>query len=183
MNRKNKRGVSEIIGYILLIAITISISIFVYVWLKSYVPQNSISCPDGVSISIINYTYSCTKNNLGLTLQNTGTFNISGYYIHASNSQSQQIATIDLTSYYSGTYHVANNAVYYFSNPVGGNLNPFGPGAISGNAQNYFDLTKSPSVSGIVSLEITPVRFVELNGKNVISGCTDAKIVVPIKCS
>ena len=51
MNTKNKKGVSEIIGYILLVAIVVTISIFVYQWLKTYVPQDAISCPDGVSLS------------------------------------------------------------------------------------------------------------------------------------
>lgn len=189
MNTKNKKGVSEIIGYILLVAIVVTISIFVYQWLKTYVPQDAISCPDGVSLSVISYNYSCASNTLNLTLQNTGTFNISGYFIHGSDSPNQQIATIDLTEYYSGDYTIANNAVYYFLLTEGNlnpSLNPFSPGEITGGSDNFFDLSKINPVIPITtlnSLEITPTRFVELNGRNVIAGCDNAKIDLPITCS
>lgn len=184
MNIENKRGVSEIIGYILLIAIVIAISVLVYQWLKSFVPQNSLSCPDGVSISVINYNYSCSKNTLNLTLQNSGTFSISGYFIDASNNSNQQIATLDLTLYYNGSFHVANNAVYYYD-PITGDLNPFNPGSTSGIWDNYFNLSKPPKItSGTLNqLQITPVRFVNLSGKSVVASCGNARIQLPIKCT
>ena len=80
---KNKKGVSEIIGYILLIAIVVAISVFVYQFLKSYVPKESLTCPDGVTLLIPDYKYNCLENLLNFTVQNEGTFSIGGYFIHA----------------------------------------------------------------------------------------------------
>ena len=91
--------------------------------------------PTGYLYLVISYNYSCADNTLNLTLQNTGTFNISGYFIHGSDSPNQQIATIDLTEYYSGDYTIANNAVYYFLLTEGNlnpSLNPFKPGRNNG---------------------------------------------------
>ncbi len=82
---KNKRGVSEIIGYILLIAIVVVVSIFVFQWLKSYVPQSALTCPEGTTVSIPEYKYDCTANMLNFTLENDGTFSIAGYFIHAES--------------------------------------------------------------------------------------------------
>ena len=48
----NKKGVSVIIGYVLLIAFAILISAGVYAWLKTYVPREPLNCPDGVSIFV-----------------------------------------------------------------------------------------------------------------------------------
>jgi len=45
--KKNKRGVSIVIGYVLLIAISIVISILVYQALKTYVPKEALECSDG----------------------------------------------------------------------------------------------------------------------------------------
>jgi flagellin-like protein len=181
----NKKGVSEIIGYILLTAIVITISIFVYTWLKSYVPQDSIACPDGVSVSLVSYTYNCTADTLNLTLQNTGTFNISGYFIHASNDPTQQIDTVDLTGYYAGSYKIVKNAVYYYTLNAG-NINPslniFSPQQISGGLSNYFNLGNYTG-GKLVSIEITPLRFIQLNGKTAIASCDDAKIDLPVTCS
>ena len=40
------------IGYILLISMTIMMSIIVYQWVKTYVPKDLPDCPDGTSVMI-----------------------------------------------------------------------------------------------------------------------------------
>lgn len=179
--QKNKRGVSEIIGYILLIAIVVVISIFVFQWLKSYVPQSALACPDGTAVSVPEYKYDCTGNNLSFTLQNTGTFSIAGYFIHASNDSITEIATIDLTSYYTGSG----------GNQTSGGIilglgNTLDPGKTKSMATNSFDLSLNfPAIEAetLVKIEIIPIRYVEYKGKNRIASCGNAKISIPVECN
>lgn len=170
--RKNKRGVSEIIGYILLIAITVVISVFVYVWLKTYVPQQSLTCPDGVSISITNHSYDCVNKIFNFTLSNDGTFSIAGYYIHMANDSSQQIAAIDLTPDYIGPFsNRAGNAIIF-----GNNVKV--PGSSISMNDNGYQLN---SLQGTIrKLEIIPIRYVESSGRLRIVSCTNAGITIPI---
>jgi flagellin-like protein len=184
----NKRGVSEIIGYILLIAIVVVISIFVYGFLKTFVPQESLTCPDGTSVSVSNFVYNCTMNTLNFSLDNSGTFSIAGYFIHASNDSTQQIATLDLTSYYSGpsSYHVAGSNAILFTQYGSLDPNNFDPGKekdITINAYNLSLSTPQIASGAIIKIEIVPIRYVEFNGKNRQASCGNAKIDIPISCS
>lgn len=186
-NNMNKRGVSEIIGYILLIAIVVVISIFVYGFLKTFVPQESLTCPDGTSVSVSNFVYNCTLNTLNFSLDNSGTFSIAGYFIHASNDSTQQIAAIDLTPYYfgpSGYYAQGSNSILFTTY---GSLDPnnFDPGKEKDITTNAYNLSLSiPIASRTISkLEIIPIRYVEFNGKSRQATCGNAKIDIPISCS
>ena len=176
---KRKRGVSEILGYILLMSIVIAISIGVYAFLRTYVPQQSLSCPSGVSVSLASYTYNCTTNRLNFSLENSGTFNIAGYYIHATNSSTQQTAVIDLSSYLMiSTYaNVFGNSVLF-----SGGYNVLVPGKTESSDVNAFIIPSS--VGNISILEIIPMRIVSYNGQNNVPAiCTNSRIDVPLRCS
>jgi flagellin-like protein len=178
---RNKRGISEIIGYILLIAIVVVISIFVYGWLKTFVPQESLTCPDGTSVSISNYVYNCTLNTLNFSLDNDGTFSISGYFVHASNDSTQQIAAIDLTPYYTGPQgdRAANSIIFSYYNILD-------PGKEEGMSINGYNLSLTlPQISSgtIKKLEIIPIRYVDYNGKSRTASCSNAKVDIPISCT
>ncbi len=179
IRRKNKRGVSEIIGYILLIAIVVVISIFVFQWLKSYVPQSALKCPDGTAVSVPEYAYDCTNNILNFTLQNQGTFTIDGYFIHASNDSTQVIAKIDLTSYYMGDKNNQTSGGILFG------LYPIEPGQSESSNDNTFNLNLNFPIIAIGTLkkiEIIPMKYVEYKDKKRLASCGDAKISVPIVC-
>ena len=70
ISKKNRKGISVMIGYILLIAIAIVISVVVYQWLKTYIPTEPLKCSDGVSVFVEDYTYNCTTNQFNFTLKN-----------------------------------------------------------------------------------------------------------------
>src|SRR3989338_10255613 len=76
--RAGKRGVSEIVSYVLLIVIAISISALVYVWLKAYVPQEKNTCPDEVSLIIKDHCFKSVGGNsyINITLENKGTYTV-----------------------------------------------------------------------------------------------------------
>lgn len=89
---KNKRGISAVVGYVLLISITITLSASVYNWLKYYVTSDQIEeCSDNVNIIISEYEcYSrvydyvagtTEEGNISITLKNKGLFSVDGYIL------------------------------------------------------------------------------------------------------
>jgi len=81
----NKRGVSEMVAYVMLIVIAISLSIFVYAWLKIYAPKPQEKCPDETSLIIESYSCLQSVKKLDLGLRNMGRFTIDGAVIRAGN--------------------------------------------------------------------------------------------------
>ena len=82
--RLNKKGVSQMIGYVLLVIIAISLSIAVFAFLKLYVPPGSPECPEEVKLTIDDY--SCTETDPGeysltVTFTNKGLLRVYGVYI------------------------------------------------------------------------------------------------------
>jgi len=86
----NKKAVSVIVAYVLLISIAITLSVLVYNWLRFYVsPGNDIECPDGVRLVI--KSYECGANQLNVTLENKGLFNVSGFIIRVNDREDATI--------------------------------------------------------------------------------------------
>lgn len=87
----NKKALSEIISYVLLISIGLAISGMVFIWLKDYVKDSNVeSCPDEISLMIEHLEYnkiedSNNVSNLALTIKNRGLFNIDGYLIRVND--------------------------------------------------------------------------------------------------
>jgi hypothetical protein len=81
---RNKKGMSEMIAYVILIVIALSLSVLVYTYLKQYVPKYEVpSCPDGISISLSSAEckYDVSNGSLSLSFLNRGRFNISAVYL------------------------------------------------------------------------------------------------------
>lgn len=90
---KNKKGLSEIIAYVLLITVAITVSIAVYGFLQSYLPGEVDECPEGVSLVLGDYE--CDEENLNITLINNGKFNVTGFAIKVTNN-TERLATCGL---------------------------------------------------------------------------------------
>ena len=83
--RVNKRGVSEMISYVILIAIAIGLSIGVYIWLKDFANVSpKIDCKDGTSLRLENYIN--ISGTVKLTVKNNGNFNITGLILTVGNN-------------------------------------------------------------------------------------------------
>ena len=80
--RKDKKAVSVLIGYVLLVVFAVILAAIVYQWLRTYVPTESLNCPDGASIFISDANY--CENALSLTIKNNGRFDLAGYYANLS---------------------------------------------------------------------------------------------------
>ncbi len=85
-NNYQKKAVSEIIAYVLLITITLALSVMVYGWLRSYIsPSQQQECPEEIAIIISDYIYDCIPGNpINLTIQNKGYFTVDGFIVRAS---------------------------------------------------------------------------------------------------
>ncbi len=173
----SKKGVSPIIGYILLISFVIIISIIVYQWVKTYVPREALECPDGVSIFVKEKEIDCEAPGpyeyLNLTFKNNGRFNISGYFIRYSNNP-EILATNSLWEKIEGGIGMAEGWVS-FGDPEKKD-NSLGPGE---EEQDNFTFSLTNKISFV---EIIPVRYEEIDNRLRLSSCSDAKITEVI-CS
>lgn len=166
--QNSRRGISVVIGYVLLVTFAVVMGGIIYQWMKTYVPKDSLECNDGVSIFL--KEYSCNNLELNLTLKNNGRFNVAGYFIHATNDSEQELAVIDLSQ-----------DIIKGGNKVG-NMIRFG--FVDDNSMKPNDEKKSifSLSSEIYSIEIIPVRFqVEDNKKRLVS-CGTSKIKEKITC-
>jgi len=100
IDKNNKKAVSEILSYVMLIIIALALSVLVYAYLKVYVPKDKPICPDEISIYI--KAASCktgalgtATTNISLTLENKGMFDIHGAYIRFGRNGSKVLDLIN----------------------------------------------------------------------------------------
>ncbi len=104
----NKKGVSILIGYVLLIVIAISLSMLVYSWLRGQVPKESEECPDGISLILENYECNSSEKTIELTLKNRGRFDLSGFILKGSK-ETEGLATCNI---YTAERYTAERVVF-----------------------------------------------------------------------
>jgi hypothetical protein len=113
--RSEKKAVSEMMGYVILIAITIGVAVSVAAWLKYYPNMFNppADCNDDTSIIVNNYACAqiltsvvspggpvlSTSNYLSLYIKNNGLFNIGGFILKVSNNISK-VPTENLLAFY-----------------------------------------------------------------------------------
>ncbi len=109
----NRRGLSEVVAYVLLVGIAVALSIAVYYFINSYLPKQASECPEGLSIVIYEYKCETSRNELNLTLQNKGLFDIDGFIIKASNDSNLPAKSL---KYNNGTGTQSVGVVYIDDN-------------------------------------------------------------------
>jgi len=84
---RNKKALSNLIAYVLLITITISLSVMVYGWLKFYVEEGEVEeCSGNVNIVVNGYDcFAGVDGNFTIELKNKGLFNVDGFVIRVHN--------------------------------------------------------------------------------------------------
>jgi len=171
---KNK-GLSVVIGYVLLVTFGIVLSVVVYGYLKTYVPSEIDECPSGVSVSVADYDYDCVSNELNLTLKNNGLFNVNGYYIYATNNSEAVLATKSIAENFNNASSedgVSINGVVYFSLAITDDFEPLE------TRMQIFDLDER-----VYSIEIVPARFQTDDGIQKFVGCGESSIEEVLVCS
>jgi hypothetical protein len=168
LQRANKRGLSEIIGYVLLVSFAIVMATVVYSWMKSYVPQDTIECEEGVSIFVerSNCVLEEGINKLNLKIKNNGRFNIDGIFVYGANS-TEDVATIDLSPSLVGG-DLMGSAIRFSGGKA---LNP------GDSAEFNFELeTAYPKI------QIVAARYEEIGDRKRFAICSNAKISQEITC-
>ena len=84
---KNKKAVSIMVSYVVLIAIVMSLAIGVYGLLKFYANIEPLQeCPDDTSLILQDYECDMESKEITLTLVNRGRHNIYGFYARGTNN-------------------------------------------------------------------------------------------------
>jgi len=101
---QSKKGISEIIAYVLLISITLTLSVIVYGWLKGYLCFGNTcheTCSEEVSLVVESYKCISPVNgndgNLTLILKNKGLFDINKFILRVSDQPNATFGTYTLT--------------------------------------------------------------------------------------
>jgi flagellin-like protein len=176
--RKSKKAISEMIGYVLLIAFTVVLAGIVYFWMKTYVPQEDVNCPDGTSLYIETYSYDCPSHLLILNIKNNGKFDIGGYFIYATDNASQQLATIDLSKMNRDSNSILIPLGIKFGDFT--SKNSLIPNANETDAYNVTNVTR---INNLSSVDIVPIRWQTQNRKMMLVSCKDAEIRENIQCN
>lgn len=179
-SKKQKKGVSLIIGYVLLVTFSIILGIIVYHFLSTYVPKEDPSCPEGVSLLIKEYSYDCNTNILILNITNNGKFDVGGYFIYGTDAENKELATIDLTQQntYEDSRFPAGAVGIKFGSFYDEEKNSLGPNEWE---TEMYDLTELNTQ--IYSVDIIPIRWQTQNRKSRLVSCDGAKIRKEIECS
>jgi hypothetical protein len=151
-NLSQRKGVSLMVGYVLLIALAIGLSVGVFFYLKLYLPPEDPKCPENVDISIDDVVCSISGSggaNVNIKLTNRGLFTIDSAYIKIGDADR--------------IYKVQLNDV---------NLRLVSSGTICGNSEiglepgekyceTHVYLTQSPLNSVLQEISVEPLIFVE----------------------
>ena len=173
LQNKSKKAVSIMVGYIILISFAIVIGLIVFQWAKTYVPHDELNCPDGVSIFITDYT--CSGDILSLNLKNNGKFSLGGYFIYATDSPEETLATIDLSK--------NNTDKSSILSPTGIKLKSIAPRNAFLTNDEDTDRYNITGINGLYSIELLPIRWQKEKNRNVLVSCKDAEITEIIECN
>jgi FlaG/FlaF family flagellin (archaellin) len=158
----NKKAVSEVVGYTLLIIIALGLSVMVYSFLKVYLPKETAQCEEDITLIVQEAacSYSQAYSELNITLINKGLFKVDAAYVRLGNL-SQKVKT---------QINKNHTELYGSNNAVG--LNPGEKFSTSYNA------TSAVERVGSYVLEIQPAVY---QGRRIVL-CDRAIITQPIEC-
>lgn len=151
---KNKKAISMMVSYTLLIVIAIALSIAVYGYLKLYIPGERPECRPDTNLAVEEVICDLGTGKLNITLSNRGLFNISGAYIRVG----LESKTVRFQ---------VNNESEFFSKP-------FSPTEQLLNME--FDL---PSTTNYDILEVQPLMLID----NTKVPCENAVVNYPLTCT
>ena len=94
LDRKNKKGVSVIVAYVLLVMMGLGMAVLVFNWLKYQVDlPDEVKCPNEIYLVIENVDYDCENpGDLNITIKNRGFFTFDGYVIRVNNRSEGNVA-------------------------------------------------------------------------------------------
>ena len=173
-----KKGMSAIVGYVLLITFGIILSVIIYSYLKTYIPNEALDCPSSVSIFLRSYSCELSSDQLNLTFRNNGKFNLAGYFIFASNDSKINVATIEMVDKFEDGLNdpsmAVSNYILYNKSDSSNSLKP---------KEEFTHTYNISDIKDIEFIEIVPVRFQSDNGADRFVSCGKARIREKITCN
>ena len=150
MKTKNKKGISIMVSYVLLVVIAVSLSTLLYAFLKLYVPKEKPECKDGINIAI--QDVQCISKTLTVTLQNRGRFKISAVYIRIGN------ASREFRQWINDPIKTKNYEGFYPLNET------LGPGLFPGETKKFpktglFPVNSTVVSNGQYTIEVQPAVY------------------------
>ena len=171
IKKRNKRGVSVLIGYVLLVVFVIAMGVVIYNWMKTYVPKEDLVCPDGVSLFIKDYT--CDSDDLTLTLKNNGLFNVGAYFVRVTDTPEAGLATRDISPNITAGGEFLSPSGVKFT----GSENSLAPNY---DETHVFDISH---LTNIYTIEIIPLRWQEQDRRKRMVTCRTSIIREELTCS
>lgn len=165
LSQLNKKGVSEMIGYVILIAIAVSISIAVFFYLKLYLPDERPECDVDIRLTMdsVSCVWSSPTNpsfvNINLNITNRGLFKVEGAYIKIGD--------------YDRAFREDLNADLTLISGCNGNTGFLNPGEKFCKTYTY-----SPVPTGVQEISVQPVVWIE--NKPIL--CPEAVVSKTIAC-
>lgn len=162
-----KRGISPVIGYVMLVIIALAVGALIFTWMRGFAPAESNTCRDGISLAIVQTE--CDENWLNLTSKNNGRFNVGGYSIIASVNPDSTIGSVPLAGHWvrSGSHEAFNTSTSALLFVPANGLN------LSENRTDVFNLS---GIGNLSFIQILPIRQEVIGGKKEVLVCGKAEI-------
>ncbi|MEM0465726.1 MAG: hypothetical protein QXW97_03445 [Candidatus Pacearchaeota archaeon] len=153
--KENKKALSEMVAYVILISIALGIALSVFSWMVIIAKgaNQTVECKEGTSVTLESVNYNPADNNLFFSIKNNGRFNVNGVIIAVGNNSSKFIP-------------------YYFKPPIGAGTTrghydfgdfPLSPGDTKNDIKFYAESEYSCKDRTIRIVQIQPYI---INSKN-----------------
>jgi len=156
---KNKKAVSLMLSYVILISIVIGLSVGVYAWLKTMsVSPEAVDCSEGTSVILEDYT--CHPDGyIELNLKNNGRFNVTGIILSVGDNPQQVPITYLIPQITGGVIE----GHYQFPTP----LKP-GQNAIAVFTNKEYDVNRVEQEINFQNIEVIQIQpFIIQNSKRI----------------
>ncbi|MBI3333989.1 hypothetical protein HYZ97_00695 [Candidatus Pacearchaeota archaeon] len=173
----DKRGVTEMLSYVLLVIIAVGLSALVFNYLSVYVPKNKLQCSDDIALALQSYTCTYAQNgqtSLSIVLVNKGLFTVDAAYIRISKEGRRVGTLLNNPEEEEGQGHCS-----FFLSDDCTNPNAQGLPPAKQFSRSYFvpaDIIDSP---GEYKIEIQPAAYTN----DELALCSNAVIIQPITCT
>ncbi|HRZ85612.1 MAG TPA: hypothetical protein P5277_02420 [Candidatus Paceibacterota bacterium] len=149
---KNKRGLSEIVSYVLLILIAIIIAGFVWYWVSTLTPKCKLECPDDLGLTVD--WYGCHQSSgsevtkyVSMIVRLTGFSEVDGLNVKFAKTETGgAVYTLRGRGPTGQVLPMSQNGSFYFTSPMGQNE----------ELNITFDYT---SLGNIKKVQIIPVYY------------------------
>ncbi len=177
---KQKKAVSLMVSYVLLIVIGISLAILVYYWILPQINLEEMpKCPDNVALIIMDYSCDLSTDEITLTLKNQGRFDIDGFFIRGTDSANEE--AIPATGLSDPDNAEIIDGSYYFGFPK---ISPLEPNGQETKTFSYFPVIETAPITELKRIQIEPFRIQNSSktGKPRIALCDTATITQNVNC-